>query len=365
MYSNKDLFLEPTVSQYGSHMVMTNVQKETKRKYLNIDTRFRDDYNDPSNSSHIENIITLPQTITDVKSIMICNAEIPISYYNISASLGNNVFSVSYSVDPGPNVFGTSSNGQASNNVSVNVTYPFILNDGVYDISGLQSEIVYKLKNQYPTIGFGNDIRFNIANTLDISNATAISTTNSYRYYYSYFKSISGLAYIHFDINTFTSGSYNQVNITNKYDYKTTLGWLLGYRKQTTIYLSPSAPLGTANYAYLGVVSDSIVDLNGPRYLYIVVDEFSKGNQNSFISPLSNSIMNKNILSRLNYDTKLHPFGSVLSASIITGTLLSDRRSYSGKIDIQKLKVQLVNEYGKPVNLNGLDFSFCLEVEHE
>ena len=357
MYSNKDLFLEPTVSQYGSHMVMTNVQKETKRKYLNIDTRFRDDYNDSSNSSHIENIITLPQTITDVKSMMICNAEIPISYYNISASLGNNVFGVSYANDPGAYL--------GSTDLCLNIIYPIVINDGVYDVSGLQTEINYKMKNQYPTISFSNDIKFNMANTVDISNATVMTTTNSYTFYYSYFKSNSGLAYIYFDINTFVSGSYTQINIKNKYDYKTSLGWLLGYRKQTSI--KPIPVLVGAQYinTYQGIKSDSVVDLNGPRYLYIIVDEFSKGNQNSFISPLSNSIINKNILSRINYDTKLHPFGSILSASIITGTLLSDRRSYTGKIDIQKLKVQIVNEYGKPINLNGLDFSFCLEIEHE
>jgi len=29
------------------------------------------------------------------------------------------------------------------------------------------------------------------------------------------------------------------------------------------------------------------------------------------------------------------------------------------------LKIQLVNAYGVPVHLNGLDFSFCLEVEYE
>jgi hypothetical protein len=45
--------------------------------------------------------------------------------------------------------------------------------------------------------------------------------------------------------------------------------------------------------------------------------------------------------------------------------LLSDRRKYSGKVNLQKLRVQLVNEYGVAVNMNGMDFSFCLEIEYE
>jgi D-alanyl-D-alanine carboxypeptidase len=47
------------------------------------------------------------------------------------------------------------------------------------------------------------------------------------------------------------------------------------------------------------------------------------------------------------------------------GTLLTDTRSYTGKTDLQKLNVQIVNEWGIPVNLNGLDFSFTIAVEHE
>ena len=84
---NKELFLEPKTTQYGGHMVMTNVKKETKTKYINIDTRFRDDYNysDPVNYN-----LTLPERITDVKSIKVKNVELPIVYYNVSAKNGNN-----------------------------------------------------------------------------------------------------------------------------------------------------------------------------------------------------------------------------------------------------------------------------------
>jgi hypothetical protein len=347
MYFEKDSFLEPKVSQYGSHLVMTNVNKETKRKYINIDTRFRDDYNDMSRTSHIENIITMPQTFTDVKSIMVCNAEIPISYYNISATLGNNAFSITYSA---------TSVGVPSS-VLANKPYVFIINDGIYDSSGLQYEINYQLRN-YPTINFTSDISFNFTNIIDVSGGS-FPYSNSSTYYYSVFTCGTGLASVNFALK----GSYTCRGISgqvtsdfDKYHYKAKLGWLLGYRKQ----IQYTIPIGTT-----GLKSESVLDLNGPRYLYIIVDEFSKGNQNSFVSPLTNSIINKNILARLSFDTKTHPYGSILSASIINGSLLSDRRSYTGKIDIQKLKVQLVNEYGNPINLNGLDFSFCLEVEHE
>jgi hypothetical protein len=50
--------------------------------------------------------------------------------------------------------------------------------------------------------------------------------------------------------------------------------------------------------------------------------------------------------------------------------LTTDTRFYGGgggggKIDLQRLCIQLVNENGEPMNLNGEGFSFCLRLEHE
>jgi hypothetical protein len=58
-------------------------------------------------------------------------------------------------------------------------------------------------------------------------------------------------------------------------------------------------------------------------------------------------------------------FGSVLTANSSNGLLVSDTRTYSNKVNLQRLNVQMVNELGVPMNLNGLDFSFCLEMECE
>ena len=41
-FDKNNLFLEPKVKQYGSHMVMSNVNKPTKTKYVNVDTKFSD-----------------------------------------------------------------------------------------------------------------------------------------------------------------------------------------------------------------------------------------------------------------------------------------------------------------------------------
>ena len=97
-FDNRDAFLQPQVTQHGSHMVMTNVHKDKRVMHWNIDTRFRDDYDSyalTTSGGLVQSYtFTLPQPINDVRSISVNNAEIPISFYNISAAMGNNVMKV-------------------------------------------------------------------------------------------------------------------------------------------------------------------------------------------------------------------------------------------------------------------------------
>jgi len=310
-FDNKELFLEPKVKQYGNHMVMTNVSKPTKRKYYNFDTRFRDDFDEYPTSKQTSYNITLPQRINDVKSINVCSAEIPLSYYNISASLENNAFQIIRSSD--------------------NTAKTIVIKDGGYNSTDLINEI----NNEIFNVGF-TDISFNIDN---INIKSIFTTTYNYT--------------INFAINTvMTTSGNSQDNDIDKYNFKSKLGWILGFR----------------NISYVNqdhIVSESFVDLNGPRYLYLVIDEFNNGNQNSFVSPLYSSILNKNILAKIIIDNNHYGFGTILTANNYNGYLLTDKRSYNGKIDLQRFKIQLVNELGVHIDLNGLDFSFTLEIEYE
>ena len=307
-FDNKDMFLEPKVTQYGNHMIMTNVVKPVKHKYYNIDTRFRDDYDEYSTISPSFYTITLPQRINDVKSIMACNTEIPLSYYNISKSLGNNSLQII----------------RKNDNLSKTIVVP----DGNYDASGL----IQKMNTELDNVGF-TDISFNI------NNHSSFITTNIYTF--------------HFTIKTtMTSSGTSQNTDFDKFNFKSKLGWLLGFRNIT--YIDNRS-----------LISESFIDLNGPRYIYLVVDEFNSGNENSFISPLYTSLLNKNILAKISIDNKHYGFGTIFTANNFNGFLLTDKRSYNGKVDLQRLKIQLVNEIGIPIDLNGLDFSFTLEIEYE
>ena len=314
-FDNKELFTGPTTKQYGSHMVTTNVIKETKVKYINIDSRFRDDYNYSNLANYY---FTLPERINDVKSISVCNIELPLSIFNISSDLGNNYFRIQY---------GSTNKVAGLPNGFYTVNDTFMDNIKIAIESTTANQMVIPALTQFYKNG-------NIVDTTHNLAFTSIKNNDTTECIVDFAVSSNGL----FD----------------KYNVKSKLGWALGFRD-----LSYSIPAGNTIY------SESCINLNGPRYLYLVLDEFSRGNQNSFISPLPTSLINKNILARISIDYDKYTFGDVIVGNQFNGVLLSDNRSYTGKTDLQKLNIQLVNEWGNPVNLNGLDFSFTIVVEHE
>lgn len=299
-FDNSSLFMEPRTNQYGSHMIMTNVHKPTKTKYVNVDTKFSDDYQYGTNANYN---ITLPQPITDVKNISVTNIEIPKTYYNISKNLGNTHLSVH---DP-----------------NTPITHLIDISDGQYDAASLTSAINASIT----TAGLLFDISIN-----ENGKTLIYNVAQDYE--------------IRFAVDTNSN--------TDKYGFKNKLGWILGFRKTTYMIVTN-----------VKLESEYMSDLHGPRYLYLAVEEFNRGNQNSFVSPVVSSLINKNILARITMDNQNYGYGSILSGNTMNGLVISDDRSYTGKIDLLKLNVQLIDENGMPVMLNGLDFSFCLKVEHE
>jgi hypothetical protein len=294
--NHDELFLEPKTTQYGSHMIMTNVNKPTKTKYINIDTRFCEEYNYLNLANYN---ITIPERITNVKNITILSTEIPLTFYNISANLGNNTFLIT--------------NGNTTTNI--------IIPDGQYDSTALKTKITSLLT--------GTTLTF------DQSGNNTIFTNTSSSISYS----------IKFSIG-------NDGNI-DKNNLKFKLGWILGFRLPNyTINISST------------LKSECFSNLNGCQYLYLAVDEF-KGVQKSFITPLASSLISKNILARITMNSNTYKFSNIFPANRMNGYLVSDIRSYNGKVDLQKLNISLLNEIGNPICLNGNDFSFCLKVEYE
>ena len=98
------------------------------------------------------------------------------------------------------------------------------------------------------------------------------------------------------------------------------------------------------------------------RYFYLAINEFAQNTPNSFLTPSYKWYMNPNVIARISFDPNANAFGTILSIHDGGGHLRSDIRTYSGKTDIKRFHIQLLDENCKAVDLNQMDFSFLLEI---
>jgi len=263
---------------------------------LNIDTKFRDDLNSTSSDF----IINLPMKFYKVASMEVSAIEIPIGFYGISASLGNNTFTLV--VDGGaPTV----------------ITIP----DGNY----LHADLISTLNTTIHALGAPFDT---VTFTLDSNNdkVTVTTTSASIELYFDLVQ--TGVCQI--DPNT---------QLTSKFGYN------LGFTQ--AIYMG-----GTT---YTG---ESLIEPKSIKYLFLSVDDYQQNvNTNAFVSAFQNSFLDNNILARIS--TKL-----IFENTIINDNeLLSEPRQYFGPVDIQRLRIRLTDEYGRVLDMNGMNYSFCLTMK--
>jgi hypothetical protein len=282
------------------------LNKRILRQNINIDTRFRENYY-ASQSSNFH--LDLPIRLTQVVSLQLSALELPSTFYAISKVFGNNFFVISVpSVEP------------------LVITIP----DGNYTYLTLQTYINTFLAAapiEYQMIQFLSDINTPGGQGSGGSGKMVVGSTNGT---------------VQFSLN-FQSDRYGNEEKQTPLPLK--LGWLMGFRggyyENNTTY-----------------VSEGIIDLLGPRYIYLVVDDFNNNVSDGFYGAFTSSILNKNILARITLQ------GSVFSVITQNNFLLvTSARQYFGPVDIQKMQVQLLDEYGRILDLNNMDYSFCLSFQ--
>ena len=293
-FDNKNIMSGPSIKQQDSHMIMTGVSKTIKERIISIDTKFRKDYVYGQNAD-ADFTVNFGEKISEVRSMEVKSIDVPLTFFNINSS--NNTFYINASL--------------------ITLTPGFYAN-----VATVATEINSKMISA----GFSAaDISFS---TVSI-NQTSVFRTNTVTYDISF------------------------VVINSPLSYKTNLGWLLGFRKNSYRVTSSSN----------SAVSECSIYLKNPRHLFLAINEFSSTNVNSFLAPFENANLNKNIIARISVsDTG---FGTTIIASDGNGLLVSEIRKYLEKVNIQRMHVQLLDDAGNVVNLNGSDFAFTLKITCE
>ena len=294
---------KPYLSSFPSEFfpgVINPIKKRTIRKNLNIDTRFRDNYYSTASTNFN---IQLPLNMDNVLQMQLSSIELPTSYYVVSKQYNNNYFTIIV-------------NGKS--NV---ITIP----DGNYTQTTIMEIINTQLTLAGAPFSYISFI-INLTNTTTGSAQTMVGPNGT------------GVV-TELELNF----QYDRIGIEDRgTPLPLKLGWNLGFRN--------GAYVGNTNY-----VSESVVDLTGPRYFYLVVDDYNNNVNNNFYSAFNSSILNKNILARISSQANNYNILQQNNLNIVTTP-----REYFGPINLYAMNIQLLDEYGRIVDLNNMDFSFCL-----
>jgi len=380
------------VKQYdGNHFIIKNendkysstlennkqINKSIIKRTYTVDSLFRQNYDADDNQSH-NYVIQLPETINKAITMSISSIEIPLTYHNISEELNNNVFRIQ--IDNSLNeptsisgnielvtgmyesrfaAFQTHTQRKAFNIIdAINKSLKEKLAELFIELHGKQtnnfdcSDIIVDLSNNFK---FGVDQRagyglfqFDTSNNSNIENFFDNFNIN-----------------IIFDVNN-DQEIINQITgemkklCNDNYIYQK-LGWQLGFRNKK-ITLKKRDLEASTNLAK--AVSRGICYINYPRYIYIALDDFQASSRNYF-SIASESIIAPNIIARINILSLLEEKTPFRQAAAPGDFIYNNKhvREYFGPTDITKLKVSILDEYGRPFTLNNMDWSFILSFE--
>ena len=293
---------KPYLSSYPSEFfpgVINPLKKRSIKKNLNIDTRFRDNYfSSPSTNFNF----ALPINFDNVLQMQLTSIELPTTYYNVSKQYGNNFFSIT-----------ANTSTSVVNIPDGNYTYDGIvniINTQLFNLGGLFIEVVFLL---------------NISNNSGSGQMMVGTSAGS---------TITSLS-LNFQADRFGIDDRN-TPLPLKF------GWTLGFRNG--IYEN------NLNY-----VSEGVVDITGPRYIYLVVDDHNNNVNNGFYSAFNSSLLNNNILARISLQSKFFDVQISNNLGIVTNP-----REYFGPVNIQNINIQLLDEYGRVLDINNMDYSFCL-----
>ena len=398
--------------------------KNTITRFINLDSQFRQ-YNAGSESISTDYTLDLSDPLVNALSIRLFSFQIPFSWYIIDSAYGNTCFWIT--------------------NDSINV--PIIIPSGNYNSTEFVDALNTSFSNAlfiFPTtVPINTPVSYNSKNgkiTLNLLGGIFAGgtlndeilpgftiTTNTIITFYDYTSQL---------INEILQTNINNSNYINQ-----TLGWVIGFR-------SPYV-----NVDVNGNTGPAILDLNGTKYLILVIDDYNQNHVNNglvsitelsnnlklpsyyspdlpyvFVNPdgVSNNLsslvtaegsnnpngllvagkmtvdysptqiiipsaprtltqsqiytinqINKNKNMNTNFRAKAPTSPDILAilpiktSNLNTGTMISEMsgslqeniRVYFGPVNIERMKVKLLDDKGNIINLNGLDWCVTLVCE--
>jgi hypothetical protein len=282
---------------------VTTLKRKTTTTTFCINSLFRE----INSASSTDCIYYLPYVLNNITSMEVVSVEIPQSIFLFSESNGSNtIYFKEYSgVDPYTPLEGL-------------VNLP----PGNYKTTSspdLISTLETAINNQ-----LGTGTRFTVSIDAPTNKVTITNST-----------------YI-FEMHIVYHGTNKNINKT--------MGWTLGFRQ----------PSYTNQLSY---TTESIYNCTPVNYLYLEINDFNAQQRaTQVIGLFSNSYLDSNIIAKFDYTNNTN-YTSYNAIEIHGTSILGRIREYYGPVHLQKMYIRLLDQYGSVVDLNGLDFSFTLQIK--
>ncbi|MHA2082398.1 MAG: hypothetical protein ACXABD_01455 [Candidatus Thorarchaeota archaeon] len=325
------------------------VWRETIKNLLTVNSKFRDDYREMSTDF----VVNLNEPYSNVISMKLASLEFLNSYYTFSNYLRTNRFNIKlfmYDVTTGDVVIGSESvnsivfpegNYSAATLQSMLNTYMITLNPPggwtpppppavqpcveIYYLPN-KGKLYWKVPADANLVGYTGDPNYNVGFDLD------------------------------FDIEQECSR-----------DQFSTFGWLVGFRHKYYSFFDdyksvpPLAPFPPGDSTYEeGFNPEAFINFTGTSYYLLEVLDYNRNTSEVVKYETSEQY-------RISVQDILAKVPNVSGQTDIMFEDSSDRifkeRNYFGPVRIKKLRIRLLDENGKVVNLNNSDITVSFEVE--
>ena len=314
------------------------INVRTITQAISIDSRFRPNYYGSKSTNYD---VILPGIQKNVIGLRVASIELPTTYYAVSAYNENTTCLIVDANNTSSGWLLTLPDGNYEQSWANNSNATFI--EDAMNTAIINSEPV--------TIDINGLVTPNLAGT-DLSSNDLIFDLDRVSGK-SFFQAVTGGI---FDSNGFIIRFNVDINgnIRPNINLQMLLGWQLGYRLDDY----------TSDATTKRISSEGICLVCGPRYGFISINDYQKNTGPAYMVAYANSILQDNIITRINL-AELQADVGVYQSSSDPGlsTQLNRTREYFGPVDIQRLHISLYDEYGRIIDLNYMDWSLTLAFE--
>ena len=320
------------------------IHRKTVTKLFNIDSRFRNNYNTTTSTDFMMDLQNPQSKIIELK---LCDLELPTTYYPISTANGNNFMWMKVHVGLTDQDIYNYIHIPDGNYYFDNLITYINGSNGFSSIKLARTPLSIKFDLNYNNaggVGTGTGkVQLGLFTELDLS-ANELSQIDLVEL------NFGGLSIPVTESVSMTLDEMILLYGSNKYleknnaNMQRTFGWMLGFRN--SLYTNA-----------LSYISESVMDIIGPRYLYLVINDGNDSNTNSNFFSATGSGLPSDTIARISLKGAAFNIQTQNDFSVYT-----EPRYYFGPVTISKLRVRLMDEYQRIVDLNNNDISFTLRM---